>query len=43
MATQFEALKGTQLYDDLKEGHDWGFKVFRNILDMDFTALDAVE
>jgi len=43
MATQFEALKGTQLYDDLKEGHDWGFKVFRNILDMDFTALDAAE
>ena len=43
MATEFEVLKGTQLYDDLKEGHDWGFKVFRNLIDVDFTALDVAD
>lgn len=40
---QFDALKGSSLYDDLKEGHDHGFKVFRNLVDLDITAMDAAE
>jgi len=40
---QFDILKGSSLYDDLKEGHDHGFKVFRELVDLDITALDVAE
>ena len=43
MDIQFNKLKGTNLYDELMEGHDWGFKVFRNLLDVNLTALDVVD
>ena len=40
---QFNKLEGTELYDGLMEGHDWGFKVFRNLLDVNLTALDVAD
>ena len=43
LVPQFDILKGSSLYDDLKEGHDSGFKVFRDLVDLDITALDVAE
>ena len=43
MATQFEVLKGTNIYDDLYEGHTAGFKIMRNLVDVNLTALDVVK
>ena len=43
MATQFHKLQGTNLYDSLLEGHAEGFKVYRNLVDIDITAMDVAE
>ena len=43
MDIQFNKLEGTNLYDELMEGHNWGFKVFRNLLDVNLTALDVAD
>ena len=43
MAIQFNKLEGTSLYDDLIEGYGQGFKVYKNLLDIDITALDVAE
>ena len=43
MVIQFNKLEGTNLYDTLMEGHEAGFKVFRNIVQLDITALDVAE
>lgn len=43
MDIQFNKLEGTDIYDEFMEGHDWGFKVFRNILDINHTALDVAD
>ena len=43
MAIQFSKLKGTNLYDSLLEGYAEGFKVYRNLVDIDITAMDVAE
>ena len=43
MDIQFNKLEGTDIYDELMEGHEWGFKVFRNLLDVNLTALDVAD
>ena len=41
MATQFDIIKDSPDYQDLKQGHDWGFKIFRNLVEVNHTALDV--
>ena len=43
MAIQFSKLEGTNLYDSLLEGYGEGFKVYRNLVDIDITAMDVAE
>ena len=43
MAIQFHKLEGSNVYDDLMEASEQGFGIYRNLLDLDITALDVAE
>tara|TARA_B100001778_G_scaffold278328_1_gene242267 strand:- start:943 stop:1479 length:537 start_codon:yes stop_codon:yes gene_type:complete len=43
MNYQFDSLKGSDVFNGLVVGHDAGFRLYRNLLDLDITALDVAE